>query len=48
MTNTNIAIASNTPRRGVPDAGGDDTLRSIPVVVTPDGHPMRVIPQQNT
>src|SRR3954462_13407842 len=29
MTNTNIAIASSKPRRGVPDAGGEDTLRSI-------------------
>src|SRR3954465_6666842 len=30
MTNTNIAIASSTPRRGVPDADGDDTHGSIP------------------
>jgi len=29
MTNTNIAIASSTPRRGVPVAGGEDTPRSI-------------------
>src|SRR3954452_2934864 len=30
MTNTNIAIASSTPRRGVPDAGGALMPRSIP------------------
>src|SRR3954447_14051307 len=30
MTKTNMAIASSTPRRGVPDADGDDTPRSIP------------------
>src|SRR3954464_10123108 len=29
MTNTNIAIASSTPRRGVPVADGADTPRSI-------------------
>src|SRR3954469_6181538 len=29
MTNSNIAIASSTPRRGVPVAGGEDTPRSI-------------------
>src|SRR3954466_4654973 len=29
MTNTNIAIASSTPSRGVPDADGEDTSRSI-------------------
>src|SRR3954464_1376405 len=29
ITNTNIAIASSTPRRGVPDADDEDTPRSI-------------------
>src|SRR5690348_7693561 len=35
ITNTNIAIASRMPRRGVPDADGEDTTRSIADATAP-------------
>src|SRR4051794_16767759 len=45
MTNTNIAIASSTPRRGVPDAGGALMPRSIPDGTAPADE---VLPRRGT